>query len=61
VAVGNVPPGEASGRGGGDIGYICEARREAGVEFWRDSEPDGLLVTFGRGDTGTELRSGAML
>jgi hypothetical protein len=62
-----VPPGDASGSGGGDIGYICEARREAGVEVWWDSEPDvgcvpdGLLVTFGRGDAGTEFRSGAML
>jgi hypothetical protein len=75
-----VPPGEASGSGGGDIGYICEVRREPGVEFWRESgaavvefwresesEPDagcvldGLLVTLGRGETGTELRSGAMI
>lgn len=50
------------------MGYICEARLEAGVELWRDNEPDagcvfdGLLVMFGRGDAGTELfRSGAML
>jgi hypothetical protein len=49
------------------MGYICEARREAGVEFWRESVPDagcvvdGLLVTLGRGDAGTELRSGAMV
>jgi len=49
------------------MGYICEARREAGVELWRDSEPDGgcvpdgLLVTFGRADAGTELRSGAIV
>jgi hypothetical protein len=69
------------------MGYICEARREPVVEFWRDigavvefwrdsgavvefvreSEPvagcvlDGLLVTLGRGETGTELRSGAMV
>lgn len=48
------------------MGCICEARLEAGVEFWRDSEPDagcvpdGLLVTLGRGDTGTEFRSGAI-
>lgn len=62
---GIVPPGDASGSGGGDIGYICEARREAVVELWRDSEPDavpdGLLVMFGRGDAGTELRSGAIV
>jgi hypothetical protein len=72
-----VPPGEASGSGGGDIGYICEVRREpavefwresgAVIEFWRESEPDagcvldGLLVTLGRGESGTELRSGAMI
>jgi hypothetical protein len=62
-----VPPGEASGSGGGDMGYICEVRREPAVEFWRESEPDagcvldGLLVTLGRGETGTELRSGAMI
>lgn len=37
----NVPPGDASGRGGGDIGYICEVRREAVVELSRDSEPLG--------------------
>jgi hypothetical protein len=47
------------------MGYIWEARREAGVEFWRefwrDSEPKGLLVTLGRGEAGTELRSGAMV
>jgi hypothetical protein len=58
--VGSVPPGDASGSGGGDMGYICEARREAGVEFWRESEPEGLLVAFGRGDTGTEFKSGAI-
>jgi hypothetical protein len=33
VDVERVPPGDASGNGGGDMGYICEARREAGVEF----------------------------
>jgi hypothetical protein len=49
------------------MGYICDARREAGVELWRDSEPDagcvpdGLPVTLGRGDAGTEFRSGAMV
>jgi hypothetical protein len=59
--VGSVPPGDASGSGGGDMGYICEARREAGVEFWREREPEGLLVAFGRGEAGTELRSGAMV
>lgn len=37
------------------------------MELWRDSEPDagcvpdGLLVMFGRGDTGTEFKSGAMV
>jgi hypothetical protein len=65
VAFGSVPPGEASGKGGGDMGYIWEVRREAGVEFWRefwrDNELDGLLVTLGRGEAGTELRSGAMV
>jgi hypothetical protein len=65
MVFGSVPPGEASGSGGGDIGYIWDARREAGVEFcrelWRDNEPEGLLVTFGRGDAGTELRSGAIV
>jgi hypothetical protein len=63
---GSVPPGEARGSGGGLMGYICEARREAGVEFWREldvpvCECDGLLVTLGRGDTGTEFKSGAIL
>jgi hypothetical protein len=33
---GIVPPDEASGRGGGLIGYIWDVRREAGVEDWRD-------------------------
>jgi hypothetical protein len=62
-----VPPGDASGSGGGDMACICEVLREAVVEFWRDSEPeagcvlDGLLVTLGRGETGMELRSGAMI
>lgn len=61
-----VPPGDANGSGGGLMGYICEARLDAGVEFWRDREPDagcvldGLLVTLGRGDSGTEFRSGAI-
>jgi hypothetical protein len=58
---GNVPLGDPSGSGGGDIGYICEVRREAVVELWRDSEPLGLLVTLGRGEVGTEFRSGAMM
>jgi hypothetical protein len=48
------------------MGYIWEARLEAGVDVWRDSEPDagcvleGLLVLVGRGDPGTEFRSGAI-
>jgi len=37
----NVPPGDARGSGGGDIGYICEVRREAVVELCRESEPLG--------------------
>lgn len=47
--------------------WICDALLEAGVEFWREREPeagwvlDGLLVMFGRGEGGTELRSGAMV
>ena len=46
------------------MGYICEARLEAGVDVWRDREPDagcvldGLLVAE---DPGTVFRSGAML
>ena len=61
------PPGEDKGSGGGLIGYICDVRLDAGVEFWREMDPDagcvfdGLLVTFGRGDGGTEFRSGAMV
>lgn len=36
------------------------------MEFWREFDVpacvcDGLLVALGRGDTGTEFRSGAML
>lgn len=37
------------------------------MEFWRDRGPDagcvpeGLLVRFGRGDAGIELRSGAIM
>lgn len=47
------------------MGCICEARREAGVEFWRELDIavcvyEGLLVTLGRGETGTEFKSGAM-
>lgn len=62
-----VPPGEARGSGGGLMRWICDALLEAGVEFWREREPeagwvlDGLLVMFGRGEGGTELRSGAMV
>lgn len=47
---------------------ICDARRETGVEFWREAEPDadcvydGALVGgVGRGDAGNVLRSGAIL
>ena len=65
---GITPPDEASGRGGGDMGKLREARREAWVEFCRDSEPEtdcmalnGLPETLVRGDGGTEFRSGAMV
>jgi len=63
---GIVPPGEARGSGGGFMRWICDVLREAGVEFWRESDAeagwvlDGLLVIVGRGDGGMELRSGAM-
>lgn len=62
-----VPPGDARGRGGGLIGYICDARREADEEGGCDVVPalgcvvEGLLVACTRGDSGTELRSGAMV
>ncbi len=62
-----MPPGEAKGSGGGLIGYICDARLDAGKEFWRDRDPDAgcvfdvLLLTIGRGEGGTEFRSGAMV
>ena len=59
-----MPPGEATGSRGGPMGYIWEARLDAGVDVWRDSEPDagcvldGLLVTE---DVGTEVASGAIV
>ena len=62
-----VPPGEAKGSGGGLMGYICEVRLETDVDVWRDMGPeagcvlDGLLVGVGRGDAGTEFRSGAIV
>lgn len=46
------------------MGYIWEARLEAGVDVWRDSEPDagwvvdGLLVTE---DADTAFASGAIV
>lgn len=46
--MGIVPPGEASGSGGGTIGNIWEVRREVG----RD-----VNAPF-RGEAGTEFRSG---
>lgn len=69
-----LPPGDASGSGGGLIGYICEARREADVDEWwelgacaDDEVPPlcpfcacGVGVTF-RGDAGTEVISGAIV
>jgi len=62
-----VPPGEARGSGGGLMGYICDVRLETDVDAWRESDPeagcvlDGLLVGVGRGDAGTEFRSGAIV
>ena len=58
---GSVPPGDASGRGGGLMWWTCEARRDAGVDGWRVLLWEGALVRPGRGDTGTEFRSGAMV
>ena len=69
AAVGKVPPGVASGSGGGLIGKIWEARREVGCEDWREEAcgregvEAGMAVVAGalRGEAGTELRSGAMV
>lgn len=62
---GRVPPGEARGRGGGLMGWIWEARREADMEVRRElGWPEGGCVEealLGRGETGTEFRSGAMV
>jgi hypothetical protein len=41
--------------------WTCEARRDAGVEGWRVLVWEGALVRPGRGDSGTEFRSGAMV
>ena len=65
IAVGRRGRGRARVEGGCRPGRR-EARREAGVEFWREPGApawvwEGLLVTLGRGDTGTEFKSGAML
>lgn len=59
---GMVPPGDASGRGGGFIGYICEARREGGADGRRESGCGVCCVTEDafRGEGGTEFKSGAM-
>lgn len=59
---GSVPLGDASGSGGGLMVWTCEARRDAAVEVWRVLLLlwDGALVMPGRGETGTEFRSGGM-
>lgn len=66
--MGSAPLGEASGSGGGLMAWIWEARRDAGVEGWRGGVGPGctvcegklVVVGLGRGEAGTELRSGAM-
>jgi hypothetical protein len=46
------------------MGYICEVRRETGLELCREFDVGGrldvLLVGSGRAEAGTEFRSGAM-
>lgn len=48
--------GGESGTVGGDEGICCDARRDEGVPVTR-----GDICEMGRGDGGTELRSGAMV
>jgi hypothetical protein len=59
---GIAPPGEAKGRGGGPMAWSWEARREGGAEGCRCCEASAWVEGWkGRGEGGTELRSGDMV